>query len=171
MQSKSALQAQRRYRARHRAEINARARAADPEKHLAAVKRSQAKYPEKKRALHRKWRQIERNKIGFNLRRNLHQALKQRASGRDWRADCKVGRVIGCTKLEFVAHIEAQFQPGMSWTNYGRGGWELDHIEPCARFDLTDDEQVKRCFHFSNLRPLWRADNARRARREAITCL
>jgi hypothetical protein len=164
-----AREAERRYRASHRVALNAREsarRAADPERHLAAVKRSQAKYPDKKRALHRQWRQRPGNRIGFNLRRNLHQALKVRASGRDWRSDAKLKSIIGCSKAELIAHIERQFQPGMSWDNYGRGGWEMDHIKPCASFDLTDHEQVSRCFHYTNLRPLWQSANVRRLRRE-----
>jgi Prasinovirus endonuclease VII len=133
------------------------------EKHLAAAKRWNATHPEKRRAIHREWRQRDRNRAGFELRKALWQALKHRESGRDWRSDCRVGGIIGCTKLELVAHIEAQFEPGMSWGNYGCTGWEMDHVKPCASFDLTDADQLQACFHFTNLRPRWQADN--RARR------
>lgn len=153
------------YRATHRDEINARARAryaADPEKHIAAVKRSQAKHPEKRRAVHREWRQRPGNREGFELRNSLGQALRHRSSGRDWRSDCKLGLLIGCSKGELVAHIEAQFEPGMSWENYGRGGWEMDHIRPCSTFDLTDPAQQAACFHFANLRPRWASENRTR---------
>jgi putative phage-type endonuclease len=51
--------------------------------------------------------------------------------------------LIGCTAAEFIAHIEAQFQPGMTWENYGRDTWHIDHIRPCASFDMTDPEQQK----------------------------
>ena len=38
-------------------------------------------------------------------------------------------------------------------------GWHIDHIVSCWRFDLTDPEQQKQCFHFSNMQPLWREEN------------
>ena len=38
--------------------------------------------------------------------------------------------------------------------------WELDHIMPVSSFDLTDPEEVKKCFHWSNLQPLSWQDNA-----------
>lgn len=49
----------------------------------------------------------------------------------------------------------------MSWDNYGRGGrkWQIDHIKPCAYFDLTKPEDQRKCFHYSNLQPLWQKDN------------
>jgi hypothetical protein len=49
----------------------------------------------------------------------------------------------------------------MSWRNYGRnkGQWSLDHIRPCASFDLTDPEQQKQCFHYTNVQPMWSDEN------------
>lgn len=57
------------------------------------------------------------------------------------------------------AHIESLFQPGMTWENAGKDGWHIDHIRPCASFDLTDPEQQKACFHYTNIQPLWAKDN------------
>ena len=58
---------------------------------------------------------------------------------------------------ELKAYLELQFTDGMTWEN--RGNWHIDHIRPCASFDLTDPEQQKQCFHYTNLQPLWAADN------------
>ena len=41
----------------------------------------------------------------------------------------------------------------------GFRGWHIDHIKPCASFDLTDPKQQQQCFHYSNLQPLWWYDN------------
>lgn len=67
--------------------------------------------------------------------------------------------LIGCSFSELRAHLENQFskRPGMSWET--RCFWHIDHIKPCASFDLTDAEQQKKCFHFSNLQPLWAIEN------------
>ncbi len=43
----------------------------------------------------------------------------------------------------------------MNWENYGKFGWHIDHIIPCDSFDLTKEEEQRRCFHYSNLQPLW----------------
>ena len=45
----------------------------------------------------------------------------------------------------------------MTWDNHGQ--WHIDHIKPCAKFDLTDKDQQKACFHYTNLQPLWKEDN------------
>ena len=64
---------------------------------------------------------------------------------------------LGCTPAELKAHLESLFLPGMTWENRAR--WHIDHIRPCASFDLTDPEQQRCCFHFTNLQPLWARDN------------
>jgi predicted nucleic acid-binding Zn ribbon protein len=66
-------------------------------------------------------------------------------------------KLIGCTPMFLVKWLEQQFQPGMSWANYGR--WHIDHIRPCAAFNLFDLKEQGKCFHYSNLQPLWCADN------------
>ncbi len=53
----------------------------------------------------------------------------------------------------------------MSWENYGREGWHIDHIIPCAALDLSRPDQQKRCFHFTNLRPAWAKHNEGRGSR------
>jgi len=70
--------------------------------------------------------------------------------------------LIGCTIKELKQHIEKQFQTGMTWENWGRYGWHIDHIRPCARFDLSDPEQQRKCFHYSNLQPLWAEENQKK---------
>ena len=72
-------------------------------------------------------------------------------------------KYIGCTKGKLVEHIEKQFKPGMNWENYGYYGWHIDHIRPCASFDLTKEEEIHKCFHYSNLQPLWAEENLKKA--------
>lgn len=43
----------------------------------------------------------------------------------------------------------------MTWDNYGFKGWHIDHKIPCLSFNLTDIDQQKKCFHYTNLQPLW----------------
>jgi hypothetical protein len=67
--------------------------------------------------------------------------------------------LIGCSFKEFVTHIESLWKEGMSWDNYGFYGWHLDHIRPKSSFDLTNPEEQKKCFHYSNIQPLWAQEN------------
>lgn len=68
--------------------------------------------------------------------------------------------LMGCSWDQFFGHIEINFLPGMTWENYGE--WHVDHIRPCASFDLTDPAQQRQCFNWKNLQPLWAKDNLKK---------
>lgn len=74
-------------------------------------------------------------------------------------------QLIGCTPLELWTYLESKFVPGMTRENYGPV-WHVDHIKPCASFDLTNLAQQKECFHYSNLQPLFAIDNLRKGNRD-----
>ena len=67
--------------------------------------------------------------------------------------------LLGCTIEECKTYLESLFKEGMSWNNHGLNGWHIDHIVPCSAFDLTKIEEQKKCFHYTNLQPLWAKDN------------
>lgn len=68
-------------------------------------------------------------------------------------------RDLGCTIDDLRTHLEAQFVGGMTWDNWALDGWHIDHIQPLASFDLTDRKQFLAACHYTNLQPLWAADN------------
>ena len=68
--------------------------------------------------------------------------------------------LLGCTIEELWTHLENKFTEGMTRENHGK--WHIDHIMPCASFDLTKPEQQAKCFHYTNLQPLWALDNTRK---------
>ena len=92
-------------------------------------------------------------KISMNVRRRLRLALKGNSKA------APTMEIIGCTIEELWLHLESKFEPGMTRENHGRFGWHIDHKKPCCAFDLSDLEQQKICFHYSNLQPLWAKDN------------
>lgn len=67
--------------------------------------------------------------------------------------------VLGCSPAFLRDYLESLFTEGMSWDNYGMGGWWIDHIKPCDSFKPFTEEQQKKCFHYTNLQPLWWYDN------------
>lgn len=47
--------------------------------------------------------------------------------------------------------------PGLSNRDYNRGfkSWHIDHVIPCADFDLENEDDRLACYNINNLRPLW----------------
>lgn len=72
--------------------------------------------------------------------------------------------LTGCSIAFLRQYLEERFTDGMSWANYGRGHgkWNIDHIIPVSSFNLTLEDQQRKCFHYSNLQPLWFMDNMRK---------
>jgi len=93
-------------------------------------------------------------KIKMTLSRRMRGLIKKNGT--------RTVDLIGCSIDDLKKHLEAKFTDGMNWENYGRNGWHIDHIRPCAGFDLTKKKQQKICFHYTNLQPLWEADNIRK---------
>lgn len=93
-------------------------------------------------------------RIGANLSTALYKAFRRRGV-----AKSSLLNLLGCSIDELRSHLQRQFLPGMSWENYGYHGWHIDHIRPRSSFDLTDPDQQKQCFHYTNLQPLWGFDN------------
>ena len=69
-------------------------------------------------------------------------------------------KLVGCSIELLKNHLKKQFTKGMTWVNYGK--WHIDHIRPCASFDLSKVSEQKKCFHYTNLQPLWAEENMRK---------
>lgn len=104
----------------------------------------------------RRRRERPAQRIAGNVRRTIGKWVK-----RGIKKIAKSEVLLGCSFDEFRRHLERQFRSGMNWNNYGRA-WHIDHIIPCSAFDLTQPEQLRRCFHFTNQRPLWARSNMRK---------
>lgn len=181
-----------RYRDSNKETLNAKRRqqnALEPEKVRQRKQADYRKHWHKRRATARRWYAANRNKMLKYLRAwqatNAEQLRAQKtayylnrkridpefamltrlrrrinhfvSSGNK---SATTAALIGCSSAAFKEHIENLFTPGMTWEN--RAEWHIDHIIPCAAFDLTDPEQQRACFHYSNMRPLWADENRRK---------
>lgn len=95
-------------------------------------------------------------RIKKNLRGRVYVALKRGVKS------TPTMELLGCTIDEFKSHFESLFTEGMSWDKYMEGGIHIDHKIPCISFDLTKEEEQKKCFHYTNLQPLWAIDNLKK---------
>lgn len=138
------LGAMRRYQKDHSKKISSR-KAKHYQKNKASIRARHRRYMRERLASDPTFR------LAHLLRDRLRKAL---------RGQYKTGsavRDLGCSIPELRAHLESQFTDGMSWER--RSEIHIDHIRPLASFDLTDRAQFLEACHYTNLRPLWAADN------------
>jgi len=99
-------------------------------------------------------------KLAHYLRTRIWSALKGSSKSQS------TMKLIGCSIDFLKKHLESKFKRDMTWNNYGSGWdgrgmqqWHIDHIKPCASFDLSKEEERAKCFNWKNLQPLWAEEN------------
>jgi hypothetical protein len=101
-----------------------------------------------------------RSDLIYHLNRRLScsifQSIRDNKQGRRWE-DLTV-----YTVEQLKEHLEAKFQPGMSWENYGK--WHIDHVIPKSwwEYEKPEDREFKQCWSLANLQPLWKIDNIKK---------
>jgi len=141
----------------NREKVNAKAKKYyenNREKVNASTRKSNQR-PEVKKRVNARVRERYRTDPQFRLRKSLRARLRKALKGKTKSASTMV--FLGCTITHLKDYLSMRFQPGMTWENQGE--WHVDHMIPCASFDLTDPEQQRRCFHYTNLQPMWAKEN------------
>jgi len=119
---------------------------------------------------------IQRNKrrrylYKFNLRYRIEQVLRSRTNKaiKNNSKSTSTMFLVGCDIDYLMYYLQCKFQKSMTWDNHGTGHngkgmkeWQIDHIKPCTKFDLSKTEEQRRCFHYTNLQPLWAEDNLKK---------
>jgi len=67
---------------------------------------------------------------------------------------------IGCNMEWLKVWLSFRFDNKMNWDNLGIY-WQIDHILPISRFDFTKEQDIRICFHWTNLQPLPAAEENR----------
>ena len=130
----------------------------DKGKENAKMSRQTIEYKERVNSYERRKRCDDSN---YHITQILRSRLTNAFKVQDIRKNNKTLDLLGCSLDHLKQHLESQFQEGMNWENYGE--WHIDHKKPCAAFDLTDEDQQKECFNYTNLQPLWAVDNIRKS--------
>ena len=103
----------------------------------------------------------QKNKYNCDINYKMKCILRARLN-RAINGNYKAGSAVsdlGCSIEELKIHIEVQFKPGMTWDNWSRTGWHIDHKKALANFDLTNREELLKACHHTNLKPMWAKDN------------
>lgn len=90
-------------------------------------------------------------KLAKNLRSHLHRLVTKTKKNKSGSAL----KLLGCSLDDFKIYLEKQFLPEMTRDNYGKI-WEIDHIKSCFTFNLVLKEEQQQCFHYTNMRPLFK---------------
>jgi hypothetical protein len=95
--------------------------------------------------------------------RSLINGAFKRVKTKNFKKQTKTYILLGCTIVELRVHLEKQFQPGMTFENYGLNGWHIDHIIPLA--SANTQKEIESLCHYTNLQPLWAKDNIKKGSR------
>jgi len=109
--------------------------------------------------LREKWKNDKQHRLKSILSHKVRQGIKRYGNGKKYFSSLEL---IGCSIPELINKLESEFIDDMNWSNYGIKGWHIDHIKPLCSFNLSIMEEQKKCFHYTNLQPLWATDNIRK---------
>ncbi len=102
-------------------------------------------------------KQRKLNDPEFKLLKTLRSRLLTALRCNNLKKNISTIKLLGCSISDLKKYLELKFKDGMTWENHGK--WHIDHIKPCASFNLLNETEQQKCFHFTNLQPLWAHEN------------
>jgi hypothetical protein len=117
---------------------------------------------EKVREYEKKYRLLSFNRrMYLKLTASLNDAIRRKLAGGHVTEKHSSFRYCGADIETVMKHIESQFKGGMEWKNRGKY-WSIDHIIPLSSGNLSDEKDVLRLCHYTNLQPLTVEENSRK---------
>jgi|FLOH01.1.fsa_nt_gi hypothetical protein len=109
--------------------------------------------------LYREWeRERYATNLPFRIKKlvaaRIHEALKTYQILKNDRTI----EYLGCSIGDYCNYLELKFDDKMNWDNQGNY-WHIDHIKPIASFDLNNEEELYKCFHYTNTQPMEAFEN------------
>ena len=94
------------------------------------------------------------------MMRTSKNAACQLASGCYKNSPTFVKRTSFKSETHFLSHLSNNLPTGMTMNDYGKkDGWEVEHAIPVQAYDLSNPEDIKRCWSPANVRGLAPAKN------------
>lgn len=138
------------------------------------ARKNYAANPERQAANNAKWKSANRELVRAQKRRRhankksdpvylmagrVRARMRAALTQKGFRKESTTAKMLGCSWKQFTKHIESQFVDGMGWDNCS--AWHLDHILPLAC--ATTIEGLEKLSRYTNIRPLWAAENLRKS--------
>ena len=113
----------------------------------------------------RKFRKKNRDDPIYKLHNSMRSAMYIALKGKS--KSVSTMTIIGCTVEGLFEHLEscASWEPWMTRENYGRGGWDVDHIIAISKWDRNCPLQFALCWDKSNLQPMEHIANIKKGAR------
>ncbi len=111
--------------------------------------------PERIKKCRREWRKHKHETDpNWKLTQNMRSGMNNALAGRSKSAPTM--KIIGCTAEALFKHLLscASREPWMTRENYGKGGWDVDHIIAVQKWDYNCPLQFALCWDKSNLQPM-----------------
>lgn len=116
----------------------------------------------------RKIRRI--NDINFTLKDRLRARVGQAL--RNFMKSNSTANLIGCSLEQLKEHLQQTAilneYKDFDINNYNGKEYHIDHIIPCSAFDLSKEEEQRKCFHYTNLQILTAKENLEKSDKENI---
>jgi hypothetical protein len=96
--------------------------------------------------------------MNFRLEKLYRTRVRYFIKGGISKGRAKYEAILGCSWDTLREWLESNFVDGMTWENYGTV-WHVDHTLPCSIFDFNIEENVRTCFNWSNLSPMFGLEN------------
>lgn len=149
----------------------------DADKRKKSSAKSYQKYKTKRNENHKKY--ITKNKVAINIWHknylkdrkltdllflttcSIRRTITNSIARNGYSKKTKTYKILGCSFIEFKAHLESKFEPWMNWGNYGnpKDGiyelnktWDIDHKVPLSTA-ITEEDVIK-LNHYTNLQPM-----------------
>ena len=89
----------------------------------------------------------------------IRLALRKSKKGMSWE------KLVKYTVNDLFDSFSKLFIDDMNWDKFINGEIEIDHIIPKKFFHYSSptDEEFKKCWALSNLRPMWASENSRKS--------
>jgi len=114
-----------------------------------------------RKILNKKHNEYEKNRkltdVEFKLIKTLRSRLLCAINRQNSSKNNTTIELLGCSVSFLKVYLSEKFKKGMTWENHGE--WHIDHIKPCSLFNLLNEDEQKKCFHYTNLQPLWASEN------------
>jgi len=105
--------------------------------------------------------------ISYRLCHNLRCRIRHALAGNTKSASTLT--LLGCSIEELKSHLQSTALKNgyndFDINNYSGKDYHVDHICPCSSFNLEDEEEQRKCFHYTNLQILTAKENFKKSDR------